>query len=155
MKNRTNTSLVVCSSFALALALLSPVQVQAAAPAQGKMMMKGKMGECCQEMKEQKEKMMEEMKAQDADLAADVARMNSAPADKKLDLIAAVVTHMVEQRIAMNERMEKRQAAMMKHMMQHMQMGKDSMSKCPMMKGMNDMGEKPATAHEKHHEEKK
>jgi hypothetical protein len=28
---------------------------------------------------------------------------------------------------------------MMKHMMQHMQMGKDSMSQCPMMRGMKGM----------------
>ena len=30
---------------------------------------------------------------------------------------------------------------MMQHMMQHMQMGKNSMSQCPMMKGMKDMSE--------------
>ena len=106
-------------------------------------------------MKKQKEKMMEEVKAQDAELAAHVAKMNSAPEDKKLDLVAAVVTHMVEQRIAMNARMEKMHAEMMKHMMQHMQMGKESMSQCPMMKGMNDMGEKPTATHQEHHEEQK
>jgi len=55
-------------------------------------------------MKEQKDKLMAEMKAQDADLAAQVAAMNSAPEDKKLGLMAAIVTHMVEQRTAMNVR---------------------------------------------------
>ena len=49
---------------------------------------------------------------------------------------------MVEQRIAMNVRMAKMQEEMMQHMMQHMQMGKESMSQCPMMKGMKDMDEK-------------
>jgi hypothetical protein len=123
---------------ALALAIWSPAQSQSAEPAEGKMMMEGKMMERCQAMKEQKEKMMAEMKAQDADLTAQVAKMNSAPADKKLDLIAAVVTRMVEQRTAMNARMAKMQEKMMQHMMQHMQMGKESMSQCPMMKGMDE-----------------
>jgi len=101
----------------------------------------GKMMECCQTMKEQKQKMMAEMKAQDAELTEHVAKMNSAPADKKLDVMAAVITHMVEQRIAMNAKMEKMHEDMMQHMMQHMQSGKDSMSHCQMMKGMNDKSE--------------
>ena len=93
---------------------------------------------CCQEMKEQKEKMMEEMKAQDAELTAQVAKMNSAPEDKKMNLMAAVITRMVEQRIAMDAQMAKMHEEMMKHMMAHMAMGKDSMMQCPMMKGMDD-----------------
>jgi hypothetical protein len=35
--------------------------------------------------------------------------------------------------------MEKMHEEMMLHMMQHMQKGKESMSQCPMMKGMMDM----------------
>jgi hypothetical protein len=93
-------------------------------------------------MKEQKEKMMADMKAQDADLTEQVAKMNSAPKDKKIDLMAAVVTRMVEQRTAMNVRKEKMQGEMMKHMMQQMQMGKESMEQCPMMKGMKAMNKK-------------
>jgi len=116
------------------------------------MMTEGKMKECCQTMKEQKEKLMADMKAQDAELAGEVATMNSAAEDKKLGLMAAIVTHMVEQRTAMNARMEKMQGEMMNHMMQHMQMGKESMSQCPMMK---DMGEKKPGAQEEHHEEQK
>lgn len=95
--------------------------------------------ERCQEMAEMREKMMAEMKAQDAELTAQVAEMNDAPADNKIDLIAAAVTHMVEQRTAMHARMEKMQGEMMQHMAQHMQMGKESMANCPMMKGMKDM----------------
>jgi hypothetical protein len=148
MKNRTNTNLVICSSLtlALALAIWSPVPVQSAEPAAGKMMMDGKMMERCQEMKAQKQKMMADMKAQDAELTEQVAKMNSAPADKKMSLMAAVITHMVEQRIAMDARMAKMQDEMMQHMMQHMQMGKDSMSQCPMMKGMKGMDDKSAAA---------
>ena len=92
----------------------------------------------CQEMKEQKQKMKEDMKAQDAELTEQLAKMNSAPEDKKMSLMAAVITHMVEQRIAMDARMEKMQEEMMKHMMQHMQVGMESMSQCPMIKDMDD-----------------
>jgi len=144
MNNVTNTNLVR-SIFALtlALAIWSPVQALAAEPAEGKMMTEGKMKDCCQAMKEQKDKLMAEMKAQDADLAAQVAAMNSAPEDKKLGLMAAIVTHMVEQRTAMNVRMEKMHEQMMEHMMKHMQMGKESMSKCSTMKGMDEKSEMP------------
>jgi len=139
-----NTNLVrSILALALALAIWSPVQALAAEPAEGKMMTEGKMKDCCQAMKEQKDKLMAEMKAQDADLAAQVAAMNSAPEDKKLGLMAAIVTHMVEQRTAMDARMEKMQGGMMKHMMQHMQMGKESMSQCPMMKDMDEKSETP------------
>ena len=140
MKNQTNTNPLIRSSLALALALAiwSPLQTRAVEPADGKCMTEGKMMECCKEMKEQKEHMMAECKAQDAELSAQVAQMNSAPEDKKVDLIAAIVTHMVEQRTAMNARMGKMQEKMMKHMMHHMEMGKKSISQCPMMKDTDD-----------------
>ena len=35
--------------------------------------------------------------------------------------------------------MAKMQEVMMKHMMEHMQMGKESMSQCPMMKDMKGL----------------
>ena len=148
MKNQTNTNLVIRSSLALALALAiwSPVQARSAEPAEGKMMTEAKMLERCQEMMDQKQKMMEDMKAQDAELTEQLTKMNSAPEDKKLGLIAAVVTRMVEQRTAMNARMAKMQEKMMQHMMEHMQMGKESISQCPMMKGMKDMDEKSGDA---------
>ena len=69
--------------------------------------------------------------------------------------MAAVVTHMVEQRIAMDARKAKMEEEMMKHMMQHMQLGKESMAKCPMMKGMKGMGGKSADAHKGHQTEQK
>ena len=149
MKKQTNTNFIIRSSLALALALAIwvPVQARSAEPAVGKMMMtETNMMERCQAMKEQKEKMMADMKAQDAELTVQVAKMNSAPENKKLDLMAAVVTQMVEQRTAMNVRKAKMDEEMMKHMMQHMQMGKESMSQCPMMKGMKGMDEKSGDA---------
>ena len=157
MKKQTNTNLVIRSSLALALALAigSPVQAQSAEPAEGKSMTEAKMMERCQEMKKQKQKMEEDMKAQDAELTEQLAKMNSAPEDKKMSLMAAVLTHMVEQRITMDARKAKMEEEMMQHMMQHMQMGKESMSQCPMMKGMKDMDEKSADTHKEHQEEQK
>ncbi|NOT57717.1 MAG: hypothetical protein HOP18_24190 [Deltaproteobacteria bacterium] len=146
MKNQTPTNLLIRSSLALALALAiwSSVPAQSAEPAEGKVM------EHCQEMKEQKQKMKEDMKAQDAELTEHVAKMNSAPEDKKMGLMAAVVTKMVEQRSTMDARKAKMEEEMMQHMMQHMQMGKESMSQCPMMKEMKGMGEKSGDAHNAH-----
>ena len=115
------------------------------------MMMESKMMESCQAIMEQKQKIMAEMKAQDAELVAQVSKMNGAVEGKKLDLLAAVVTNMVEQRTAMNMRMGK----MENEMMQHMQMGKEFMSQCPMMKGMKDVNDKSAGKHKQHHEEQK
>jgi flagellar biosynthesis protein FliP len=141
MKKQTNTNIIIRSTLALAwvlaLVIWSPLQSQSAEPVTGTNMTEAKMMERCQEMKDHKQKMMAEMKTQDAELTAQVAKMNSAPADKKVDLMATVVTHLVEQRTAMHARMEKMQEEMMPHMMQHMQMGKESMVNCPMMKGMD------------------
>ena len=63
-----------------------------------------------------------------------------------MGLMAAVLNHSVEQRVTMDARKAKMEKKMMKHMMQHMQMGKGSMSQCPMMKGMEDMDEKTGDA---------
>jgi hypothetical protein len=100
----------------------------------------------CEEMKQQKQNMKDDMKAQYAQLTEQLANMNRAPEDQKTDLMAAVLTHMVEQRSAMDARKAQMEEAMMQHMMQHMQMGKESMSQCPMMKGMKEMDDKSAGA---------
>jgi hypothetical protein len=103
--------------------------------------MEGKMKEQCQEMKDAKEKMSAKMKEQDADLATKVAAMNAAPADQKQALMAGLITTLVGEHTAMHEEKAKMEEKMMKHMMEHMQMGKKSMSECPMMKGMKDHSE--------------
>ena len=77
--------------------------------------------------------MMAEMKAQDAQLTEKITEMNRAPADKKLDLTAAVLTQMAAQRRTAYLRMEN----MRGEMMQLRQMGKEPMSPDSMMKGMN------------------
>lgn len=156
MKKQTNRNLLIASSvtLALAMAVWFPVRSRSAGPAGEKMMTEGKMMEHCKMMQEHHQKMMTEMKAQDAALTEQVAKMNGAPDDKKVGLMAAVVTTLAEQRTGMNARMEKMHGEMMTHMMEHMQMGKESMMECPMMKGMKGMGEKSEGDHKEHHEEK-
>lgn len=84
-------------------------------------------------MQEQSRAMMADMRTQDAQLREQITAMNGAPADKKLDLMTAVVTQMVTQRAAMNARMGK-----MQEMMMNGSMGMDSMSGRPMMQGMKE-----------------
>lgn len=108
----------------------------------------------CQGMMQQRQKMMDGVKAQDTQLSQMVAQLNGASRDQKIDLMADILTKMVEQRKATHERMETMQARMMQHMMGHMQMGKDSMMQCPMMKGM-DSSEESSKAHPEHHSEQK
>lgn len=119
-------------ALALALAIWSPVPSPSAEPVEGKIM------ERCQEIKEQQQKMMAEMKAQDAELTALVAKMNRASKDRKLDLLADIVTQMVQQQRVMNVQKAKLEQEMMKHIMQHLQMGKESVSQCPMLTGMEE-----------------
>jgi flagellar biosynthesis protein FliP len=141
MKHQNNSNPVIRSSLALALAVViwSPVQVRSAEPADGKMMMGGKMMsetnmmQRSQTMPEQRAKMMDEIKAQDDQLTGQISEMNSAPADKKVDLMAAVLTQMAAQRTTAYLRMEN----MRGEMMQLRQMGKEPMSPDSMMKGMN------------------
>lgn len=163
MKNQMNTNLVIRSGLTLALALATWLPSAANAADKPMKPMKGgnhqmttgtNMMQRCQAMMEQKQKMMAAMKVQDAELAAQVAKMNNAPESKKVELMAALVTRMVEQRTARHARMEGMQAGMMQHMMQHMQMGQESMAECPMMAGMKGRDDKAADPHKEHQAEK-
>lgn len=150
MKRQTKPPVLIHSALALALAICTPIQAQ---PAAGKAP-PDKMMECCRDMREQKQQMMETAKAQDAALAEQIAKMNAAPADKKTELMAAALTLMAEQRAAMHARKAKMDETMTQHLMQHMRMGRKSMADCPLMKGMtDDMGEKPADSDKEHHGE--
>jgi hypothetical protein len=140
MSHKTLTSLVVGSALVLiaALAVGSGAQARPAAPAGGMQMTDAQMKDQCKDMMEQKKKLAADVKSQDAELTEQVAKMNRAPGDKQMTLMAVVITQIVEQQAAMDQRKAKMEDAMMAHMMQHMQMGNDSMAQCPMMKDMND-----------------
>ena len=121
-------------------------------------MMGGRMMGRCQAMMEERQQMQAEMKAMDAELDKLVTEMNNAPENKKADAVAAVVTKMVEQRRAMDEKTQSMQISMMRHMMEHNHMEKGSKSQCPMMKAMSGekgpQGEpkKSGADHSKHHQ---
>ena len=83
-----------------------------------------------------KGKMMSNWKDQDAEVDKLVAEMNSAPADKKLDAVAAVLNKLVEQRKAMHEHMQKMMSAN----------EKEGMGMCRMMMGLDKEGD-----HSQHH----
>jgi len=168
MNTHTNTPRIIRSGLALALALTvwSPIQSRSEEPAKEKMKMEGKkmmggkmmtdadMMQHCEAMKEMKEKMAADLKTQDAELTAQISEMNSASEDKKLGLMAGIITQMASQRTAMNEHKAKMEEEMMQHMMEHMQMGKESMAQCPMMKGIKGSDDKSDDAHKEHHKEK-
>ena len=138
-------------ALAIALAFCLPSHVQSVELVDVKTTTENQMMAQCEEMKAQKKKMKDDAKAQDAELTEQISKMNSASEDKKIALMAAVITHMTEQRIAMDARKAKMEEEVMKHMMQHMQMDKDSMSKCPMMKGMKEIDEKSNYDHKDHY----
>ena len=79
---------------------------------------------------------MSNWKDQDAEIDKLIAEMNSAPADKKLDAVAAVLNKLVEQRKAMHEQMQKMMSAN----------EKEGMGMCRMMMGMHKEGD-----HSQHH----
>ena len=133
MKLKNMQSLLVRAGILLAIALGSPLQAQPGPGAKGKMMdgkmMDGKGMES--QMMERRQKMMADVKAQDETLKDLVAKMNSAPDDKKLALVTSVVTLLVEQRVAMNERRSSMMDEMFNHMMWHTRAGMESDLKCP------------------------
>ncbi len=144
MKTHITTPITICSIFALAftLAIWVPAQSASSEPADQKLMTEERMKGCCGAMKTQMGKMKADVKAQDDELTKHVAKMNAAPDDKKLEVMAAVITHMAQERITMNEHMDQLQMAMRQHIMQHMSMSKESIAGCHMMKGMEGMDEK-------------
>ncbi|MFC1652545.1 hypothetical protein ACFL3F_02385 [Planctomycetota bacterium] len=141
MRNKTTTKLFIGSilTLALALAVWSPALAQSLEPTKGKALMPGDMPACCADMKVKCQTMWDDLKADDVALTEQVAKMNSAPADKKMSLMAALITTMVEQRTATNARTAKMQDSMMQHMMQ-----------CPMMMGTKDLPKKPAGGRSEH-----
>jgi len=137
MKYQNNSNLVVFFSLALAVAVVAalwlPAQFRSAKTRDGKTMMGS------EAMQEQRAKVMAEIKVQDSQLAGQIYEMNNAAADKKLGLMAAIVTQMAAQRTDLNARME----TMHKAMVKNIQMDQENMSSNPMMQGIdtNSMGD--------------
>ena len=71
----------------------------------GKGMMGGPMMERGMKMMQMHQKMQEEMKAMDSETDKLVTEMNQATGQKKIDMMAALLTRLVAQRKMMNEKM--------------------------------------------------
>ena len=129
------------SMAALLLALGASADVQSAKPKPGKGAISLTMAERCQMMMSQEEKLVLEMKSQDSVMTLRVAAMNAAPDNRKLELIAGIVTTVVDQRSSRDAQRGKLNEDMVMHAMQHTQMGADSLLQCPMklseMKGVD------------------
>jgi alpha-D-ribose 1-methylphosphonate 5-triphosphate diphosphatase PhnM len=93
----------------------------------------------CRAMMDKLQQTQAALKNMDTELDKLVADMNSAPPDRKVNAMATVINTMVQQRKVMHERMMTAAQQMMQHAMEHTQMGKESVSRCPMMKGMMSM----------------
>jgi hypothetical protein len=111
----------------------------------------------CAAMMEQHDAMQTHLAEMNAKLDTMVAEMNKAKGSAKVDKTAAVLTELVAQRAMMQKHMAEMQPKMMQHMMEHMRGGmmkgmSDSMSGCPMMRGMKGMqgmkGDPPAPQHQ-------
>jgi hypothetical protein len=109
----------------------------------------------CESMKERHQKMRAEMMSEDTEMVSQVAAMNRAPKSEKPGMMAAALTRLVEQRMSRDARRAGMEEEMMGHMMEHMKMGGDSMSQCPMMKGKHGAGTKDKGAHTEHHDSPK
>lgn len=94
------------------------------------------MRERCQAMLKQHQAMHSKRQAMDDELDELVAQMKEAQGDEKIDAISTVVEKLVEQRRAMHAMMPQMRMQTMRHMMEHMRAGKESMTDCPFMKGM-------------------
>jgi hypothetical protein len=93
--------------------------------------------------------MMSKWQEQEAELDKLVADMNSAPSDKKVDVIAAAITKLVEQRKAMHEGMQKMMTEGGKDMMK---MGRMMMMMRMMDRMMGSDQERPGESeHSQHH----
>ncbi|MEI6562378.1 MAG: hypothetical protein WCO68_09905 [Verrucomicrobiota bacterium] len=79
-------------------------------------MMGGMRGAHKAEMMQWHQKMMEKIKAQDAEMDKLVQEMNAASGDKKVDAIAAIVNKVMEERKAWHSEMEMRHKKMMEWM---------------------------------------
>jgi len=140
MKSKTSTKFLIGSSIALGLAFAawSPLQAKPADAPPAAVPTDAQMAAHCKEMNDAKVKFADDVKAQNALLTEEVTAMNGATDEKKLGLLCAVVTRMAEQRVAGDARRAAMDDSVMHHFMQHTQIGKDSMSKCPMCKGADE-----------------
>lgn len=106
MKPLPNTNALLGSKLALAMATTtgSPVRSIFANPSEQNLVKERRMAKRRPATKRKNRKFIAEMKSQGQELAALAARMNAAPDDEKMSLMAAIITRMIEQGAAMREK---------------------------------------------------
>lgn len=137
MKSIINPIIHPGMAMALSLFLLTPLQARGAEDT-----MLGTPA-CCHEMINQRQKMRDAFKAQDTDINDQVTKMNSAPEDKKVVLMANIITLMVEQRTVRDERRAEIEKRMMAHTQCHLNMSDDMSIKCHKFYGWVGMHDAP------------
>jgi hypothetical protein len=96
----------------------------------------------CKEMMAKPVQMMADMKAIDTELDHKVAAMNEATGGSRVEAMAAVINELVSQRKAMQAKMIAMHSGMTDHMGGATSPQQDSMSECPMMKGVGGSSSK-------------
>lgn len=89
------------------------------------------MSKQCEELASRQQEMTADIKKQNETLVKQVADMNNASDDQKLEQIARTLTMMSQQRINMDAQKAMLRDDMMEHMAKHMKIGPKSASTCP------------------------
>lgn len=114
MNHPINTNVIIGSRIALAMATGSPVRSQFSSPAEKQRILAAKRSKRRESIKKRSRQLLEELKAHDAELAADSHRLKTAPSKEKPELVALVVDKLVEQRVTFHSRVESMLEEMMK-----------------------------------------
>jgi hypothetical protein len=119
MTTQTPTTFLLRSSLALiiAMALGASAIGQPADTTEAKPLLQDQAPGADEGMASQRHQMMEDMRAQDIELTKAVAKMNSATKDKKMALMADIITQMVKQRAETTSRMEEIQEQVTHYML--------------------------------------
>ncbi len=117
---------IVCGALSLAVVggMVAPLTARAADKGCGNCEKPGKVAEHRREMRAMREKMLSQVRTEDAALEKMVAELNKAPEAKKVDLEAAILTKLVAQHHEMLGDWESLHAGMKKWKNEHKQMGK-------------------------------
>ena len=96
-----------------------------------------------QKMMEEHRKMMADLTTKDAELTELVTKLNRAPQDQKIDLVADIVTRLVAQQTILHQGMDRMHKIMGECTM--LMMNSDSQAACPMNPAADEKPAAPST----------
>jgi TolA-binding protein len=129
----------VARTVLLAAGLCSLGQAFAADLADEKSAEEATMDQHCLEMMQQKKTLYEDIKVQNDKLIEQLTAMNLAPKEQKVELMAGVITNLVQQQITMDERKQQMEVKMMNHLMTHMSCNNKVKVHCSMVKDLMEI----------------